>query len=116
MEKQGRGPVYVYELTRDLPGDDKGPFHAADLWYVFKTFMRAWRPWTGRDFELARDMNTYWANFAKNLDPNGKGLPQWTPYTAQKPEVMVFGNEKTEMQRLPEDACTAFRRQYLLNP
>lgn len=116
LEKQGRGPVYVYELTRDLPGDDKGPFHAADLWYVFKTFMRAWRPWTGRDFELARDMNTYWANFAKNLNPNGKGLPQWTPYTAQKPEVMVFGNEKTEMQRLPEDACTAFRRQYLLNP
>lgn len=116
LEKQGRGPVYVYELTRDLPGDDKGPFHAADLWYVFKTFMRAWRPWTGRDFELARDMNTYWANFAKNLNPNGKSLPQWTPYTAQKPEVMVFGNEKTEMQRLPEDACTAFRKQYLLNP
>lgn len=116
LEKQGRGPVYVYELTRDLPGDDKGPFHAADLWYVFKTFMRAWRPWTGRDFEVARDMNTYWANFAKNLDPNGKGLPRWTPYTAQEPEVMVFGNEKTEMQRLPEDACTAFRKQYLLNP
>lgn len=116
LEKQGRGPVYVYELARDLPGDDKGPFHAADLWYVFKTFMRAWRPWTGRDFEVARDMNTYWANFAKNLDPNGKGLPRWTPYTAQKPEAMVFGNEKTEMQRLPEDACTAFRKQYLLNP
>lgn len=116
LEKQGRGPVYVYELTRDLPGDDKGPFHAADLWYVFKTFMRAWRPWTGRDFEVARDMNTYWANFAKNLDPNGKGLPRWTPYTAQKPEAIVFGNEKTEMQRLPEDACTAFRKQYLLNP
>lgn len=116
LEKQGRGPVYVYELARDLPGDDKGPFHAADLWYVFKTFMRAWRPWMGRDFEVARDMNTYWANFAKNLDPNGKGLPRWTPYTAQKPEAMVFGNEKTEMQRLPEDACTAFRKQYLLNP
>lgn len=115
LQKQGRGPVYVYELARDLPGDDKGPFHAADLWYVFKTFMRAWRPWTGRDFEVARDMNTYWANFAKNLDPNGERLPQWTPYTAEKPEVMVFGNEKTEMAALQENARTAFRKQYLLS-
>lgn len=114
LEKQGRGPVYVYELARDLPGDSKGPFHAADLWYVFKTFMRSWRPWTGRDFEVARDMNTYWANFAKNRNPNGENLPEWTPYTAQKPEVMVFGNEKTQMQQLPEDECTAFRKQYLL--
>lgn len=115
LQKQGRGPVYVYELARDLPGDDKGPFHAADLWYVFKTFMRAWRPWTGRDFEVARDMNTYWANFAKNLDPNGERLPEWTPYTAEKPEVMVFGNEKTEMAALQENARTAFRKQYLLS-
>lgn len=115
LQKQGRGPVYVYELARDLPGDDKGPFHAADLWYVFKTFMRAWRPWTGRDFEVARDMNTYWANFAKNLDPNGERLPEWTPYTDEKPEVMVFGNEKTEMAALQENARTAFRKQYLLS-
>lgn len=115
LEKQNRGPVYVYELARDLPGDNMGPFHAADLWYVFKTFMRAWRPWEGRDFEVARDMNTYWANFAKGLDPNGDRMPQWAPYTAASPQVMVFGNEKTEMQTLPENSRTAFRRQYLLN-
>ena len=106
--------MYVYELTRDLPGDDKGPFHAADLWYVFKTFMRAWRPWTGRDFELARDMNTYWANFAKYHDPNGENLPTWTPYTAERPEVMFFGNEKTGMKRLEENERVAFRKKYLL--
>lgn len=114
LDKQGRGPVYVYDLARDLPGDDKGPFHAADLWYVFKTFMRAWRPWTGRDFEVARDMNTYWANFAKNHNPNGAGLPVWEPYTAAKPEVMYFGNEKTEMKKLDENQRVAFRKKYLL--
>jgi para-nitrobenzyl esterase len=29
-------------------------------------------------------------NFAKNGDPNSKGLPQWPAFTAQNNQVMVF--------------------------
>lgn len=90
-ERQGKGDTYIYSFERMLPGDDKGPFHAADLWYVFKTFMRSWRPWEGRDYILACACNTYWANFAKYGTPNGDSrgnLPWWEPYTKGNPVTL----------------------------
>ena len=35
------------------------------------------RPWEARDFELAREMRDYWANFMRTGDPNGGGLKYW---------------------------------------
>lgn len=94
-EQQGKGETYVYCLDRMLPGDDMGPFHAADLWYVFRTLLRSWRPWEAEDHMLAYACNTYWANFAKNGTPNGDRkpeLPQWTPYTKESPLTMRLGD------------------------
>lgn len=113
LEQQKASPVYVYCIDRELPGDDMGPFHAADLWYVFKTFMRSWRPWTGTDFELARACNTYWAEFAKNGVPNGDRLPEWTAYTEAVPMTMRLG-ERIEMINMEENRRVDFRRDFLL--
>lgn len=113
MEQQGAGSVYTYCIDRQLPGDDMGPFHASDLWYVFKTFMRSWRPWTGTDFDLARACNTYWAQFAKTGVPQGEGLPVWTAYTKENPNTMELG-EKIGMMTLPENERISFRRRFLL--
>ena len=112
-EAQNTGSTYVYCIDRQLPGDDMGAFHAADLWYVFKTFMRSWRPWTGTDYELARACNTYWANFAKTGVPQGDRLPQWTPYTSQSPMTMELG-EHIGMTQLEHNSLVDFRRNYLL--
>ena len=113
-ERQGTGPVYVYWLDRQLPGDDMGPFHAADLWYVFKTFMRSWRPWTGKDYELAAACNTYWAEFVKTGVPQGPGLPQWTPYTEASPLTMELG-EHIGMIALEREPRVEFRKRFLLD-
>ena len=86
QNKLGRKPAYLYFFDRKLPGDDAGAFHSSELWYVFETLPRCWRPWAGHDRELSQVMAGYWANFAKSGDPNGPGLPQWEPYTPSHKE------------------------------
>ncbi len=86
----GRAPAYFYFFNRKLPGDDAGAFHSSELWYVFETLPRCWRPWEDRDRELSRVMSTYWANFAKSGDPNGADVPQWDPYTEQNKKPVLL--------------------------
>lgn len=88
--KLGRTPAYFYFFDRKLPGDDAGAFHSAELWYVFETLDRCWRPWEPEDRALSRQMAEYWANFAKTGDPNGPGLPRWEPYTEDSPAPLVL--------------------------
>ncbi len=113
LEEQKTGPAYVYCLNRQLPGDDVGPFHAADLWYVFQTLNRCWRPWEKEDYWLARACNTYWAQFAKSGVPGGERLPEWTPYTAASPQTMELG-KNIGMMGLPSDSRVEFRKDFLL--
>ena len=88
-------PAYAYLFARQLPGDENGAFHSADLWYVFHSFKHSWRPFTAGDEALSNRIVDYWTNFAKFGDPNGKDGGAWTPYTAETPEFMVFdANEK----------------------
>lgn len=81
----GTAPVYEYEFTRDLPGEDKdvpdnlpGAFHSAELWYVFGTLGRSWRPFTEEDYALSEEMVTAWTDFCK------KGSPGWPEYPFKK--------------------------------
>lgn len=88
--KLGRAPAHLYFFDRALPGDDSGAFHSSELWYVFETLPRCWRPWEEHDYELSRIMSTYWANFAKTGDPNGELLPRWEPFTTEDPGPAVL--------------------------
>jgi len=89
-EKLGRQPSYVYYFTRELPGDDQGAFHSAELWYMFGTLNRCWRPLIDGDRELSERMLDYWSNFIKSGDPNGSGLPAWPACTAASPHVQIL--------------------------
>ncbi len=68
---------YLYYFDIPAPGDDNGAFHSADLYYVFETLDRCWRPYGARDYQAAGQMADYIANFARCGDPNGSGLPRW---------------------------------------
>ena len=115
MAKQkDRRPSYLYYFNRDMPGDDHvGAYHSAELWYTFKTIHRCWRPMQGIDYHLADVVNDYWCNFARTGDPNGKGLPHWTPYSSANRAGMELG-ERIGMLDDPGAARTHFLRDYIM--
>ena len=88
--------AYVYRFDRSVPGKGEsqlGAFHSLEIPYVFGTFqdrMMNWLPFTATDHKLADTMQTYWTNFAKYGDPNGPGLPHWSPWTAAQEPYMTF--------------------------
>ena len=97
------GRAYAYQFARPLPTDGRsnvlqGAFHSSDLWFVFKSLEHCWRPWTQGDWDLAEKELTYWTNFAKYGDPNGPDGGEWTPYTAEKPEFMVFKLDEADAE------------------
>ena len=67
-----------------------GAGHGSEVAYVFNNLSARWgaSEATPEDKKVAQMMNTYWANFAKTGDPNGKGLPLWLEYNTQNEEIL----------------------------
>lgn len=63
--------VWRYEFGFGAPGSGKPPEHTSEMDYVYrarpaKALPADWPP-----------VQRYWANFIRNGDPNGVGLPHW---------------------------------------
>ena len=67
-----------------------GAGHGTDISYVFNTLHARWGnpEITPADQKLAKSMNTYWANFAKTGNPNGKGLPIWSEFNSENNKML----------------------------
>ena len=93
--------VYVYRFTRKVPATGEyvkyGAFHTGEVPYAYDNLKFVNRPWQPVDNELASVMCTYWANFIKTGDPNGKGLPEWKAYNTTNKQVMVLGDTQQSM-------------------
>ena len=92
--------VYYYIFDHDIPGDDAGSFHGSDLWFMFDSLGNSWRPFEGKHYDLARQVCSYWVNFVKTGDPNGRDyngnpLPIWKPYRKEEKNVMKFLDRAT---------------------
>ena len=113
----GGKPVYLYRFDPEIPGDDAGSFHSCDLWFVFETLAKCWRPFTGAHYDLARRMCNYWTNFAKTGDPNGpdhdgRPMPDWQPVRPDAWNVMLL-NEEQYTARETLDPVLAFEMERL---
>lgn len=90
--------AYYYIFDPEIPGwDYPGAFHSSELWFVFETLAKCWRPFKGKHYDLARMMCNYWTNFAKTGNPNGLDadgtpMPEWKPYTKEQRGAMFFGD------------------------
>ena len=90
LEKLGRKPAYVYYFTRNLPGDEAGAFHSSELWYIFGTLKRSWRPMESGDDQLSERMLDCWTSFMKSGNPNTAGENSWRPCTEKDPFIQTF--------------------------
>lgn len=81
-----KNKVYAYYFTRQLPGDDAGAFHSAELWYVFGSLDKCWRPMEEADYTLSTRMVKCWTDFMKTGDPG------WKPYTQINQHIEQFGD------------------------
>lgn len=95
--RQGKKPMYLFNFDRRLPGEKAGAFenvafHSCDLWYLFGTLNRCWRPFTDADKELSQRMILYWTQFAKTGSPNREGLDEWESF--REDEFVLHLNTK----------------------
>lgn len=89
-EELGRKPNHVYLFARSPLGDDAGAFHSSELWYMFGTLGRSWRPKTEADHALSERMLGHWTAFMKTGNPAAEGQPEWATCTKENPFVMVL--------------------------
>ncbi len=106
--------VYVYRFTRKLPATGEyaryGAFHTGEVAYAYDNLRfidHQLRPLEPADDALAKTISTYWANFIKTGNPNGKGLPQWPAYSTKDKQIMELGT-KTAAESLPDAAALDF--------
>ena len=103
--------VYVYRFTRKVPGTGEyakyGAFHTGEVPYAYDNLKFVNRPWEKVDHELATVMSSYWVNFIKTGDPNGKNLPDWKAYNTKDKEVMILGTSQQSVS-MPDAAALDF--------
>jgi len=100
QSRAGKSKVFMYYFNQQQP---KSPFmsiaprgaqHSAEIKYVLQTM----DPKTAAadDLKLSELMATYWTNFAKYGDPNGKDLPVWPKFNEKKPSVMYLNSNANQ--------------------
>jgi para-nitrobenzyl esterase len=120
VQAEQKRKSYVYFFDHHIPGEDNpGAYHGIELWFVFNSINRCWRPFGGKDYDLARKISGYWINFVKNGDPNGldmagETLPEWCSYSNDNPFIMEFSDEPRQMIK-EIDPLLEFRIQHHLH-
>jgi para-nitrobenzyl esterase len=91
----------VYEFDRGIPGNGKkalGAFHGLEIPYVFGTFRDPswnWLPFEPIDSRLSEIVQTFWTNFGKTGNPNGRGVPGWPEFDSREQSAMKFSKSGT---------------------
>jgi para-nitrobenzyl esterase len=111
QSQTGKSKVFYYyfdqrpDYPEDSPRTGYGSPHGMEIPYVFQHLnasnpMMGNRQITKADEDISEAMSTYWTNFARFGDPNGKGLPNWPAFSDSNPEVMYF-NKKPYVGPVP---------------
>ncbi|MGH9582279.1 MAG: carboxylesterase/lipase family protein [Bryobacteraceae bacterium] len=93
QQATGESPVYRYHFEQAPPMKkgvpSRGAYHSSEIEYVFETLASKDLPWRPGDWKVSHTMSSYWTNFAKSGNPNGKGLPHWPAYNVQDDDQVM---------------------------
>ena len=103
----GFAPMYAYCMDQPRPEDPLGTSHGVDVDYAFDNLYYMRKAHVGADYDVSRQTNLYFTNFAKTGNPNGLDhdgtpLPEWKPYTAADPREMRFLGGAHMEEKQPE--------------
>lgn len=94
---QKKAPVYVSWFGWQPPLFDgrMRAFHCDDIcfWFYNTDLMLTHTGGGKRPRALSEKMAKSFLNFVRTGNPNGGGLPNWKPYTAEKGETMVLNDQ-----------------------
>ena len=93
LAAQGR-PVYEYYFSRE--NGELGTFHSGEMIYAYRNVPKT-KNYGARDYELEEIVSSYWLNFVKYGNPNGKDtkgtpLPEWKSTGESGGQLMEFGD------------------------
>ncbi|HEY1341444.1 MAG TPA: carboxylesterase family protein [Bryobacteraceae bacterium] len=115
--KTAKTKAYTYFWDHTLPGPDAGrfgAFHTSEVPYVMNTLAMSDRPFTEADRKIADTMSSYWANFIRTGDPNGKGLPHWPAVDEQPATTMEVGDRNAPVGVAGDKAKLAFFEKFFV--
>jgi para-nitrobenzyl esterase len=107
--------VYDYLFDHAYPGPDAakfGAFHTAEVPYVFGALKQKGRLFSAADFDVSRQLQTYWINFMKTGDPNADDLSRWPRAGNSAGLVMGLGNHLGARSAVSSPARLALFRDY----
>lgn len=94
-----------------------GAVHSADIEYAMGNLAtNVYYDWQPEDYEISRIFLGYYANFCKTGNPNGEGLPEWTPINGKldaAPVMQIDVETKEVASEQMENAYRTLEKFYL---
>ncbi|XP_044520075.1 liver carboxylesterase 1-like isoform X1 [Gracilinanus agilis] len=94
FHKASGAPTYMYEFqhrpsfSENLKPETVMADHGDEIFSVFGApFLKGGSP--EKEKKLSRTVMKYWANFARNGNPNGEGLPKWPDYNQNEDYLQI---------------------------